>query len=305
MDEAMQCYLKARELHLMFTPQTNARARELFLQAINIDGSLHRAKGHLAFSNMHAWLYGWGDIDLAADVRDRAWSALYDTAYPDDSVPHAGSDDYDNWWSVGVALLYYAAHGDAPAIQRDGIFIESIEHYYKEARDRAEQDGAIPEDMADLLADYAEARYFRGDVNEEVDDIQLALDLLDEAKAIGIASHPKWHDWNRAWAHYELGCKLEEDNQADESELAYLHAIDLLTSMPSLPHQYRRTLAVCYAALGWYEEARREGRQFLERERLRGQAYDPGIETRWPYKDPARGEKLRERLRKAGIPAPV
>src|SRR5262245_36914438 len=174
MDQAMQCYLKARELHLMFTPQSNARARELFVQAINLDSGLHRAKGHLAFSNMHAWLYGWGDIDLATDVRDLAWSTLYDTGYPDDSAPHAGSDDYDNWWSVGVALLYYAAHGDASTSQRDGIFNDSIDTYYQEARAKAEQSGAIPEDIADLLADYAEARYFRGVVNDEigVDDFQ-------------------------------------------------------------------------------------------------------------------------------------
>jgi hypothetical protein len=299
MNQALQCYLKARELHLMFSPQTNARARDLFLEAINLDGDLHRAKGHLAFSSMHAWLYGWADIDLATDVLGRAWSALYSDPYADTTTPHDGVDDYDNWWSVGVALLYYAAHG-APEDQRNAIFDQSID-YYKEARARAEQGGAIPEDMADLLADYAEALYFRGDAS----DIQAALDLLDEAKGLGTAGHPKWHDWNRAWAHYERGRELEQNNQADESEYAYLQAIDLLKSMQNLPHQYRRTLAVCYVALGWNEDARHEGQQFLERERLRGQAYDPGIETRWPYKDPARGVKLRERLRKAGIPAPA
>jgi hypothetical protein len=299
----MQCYLKARELHLMFTPAANARARELFQEAIDEANQLgyafHRAKGHLAYSNLHAWLYGWANIDLTADVMNLAWSALYGDPYPNAAAPHAGADDYDNWWSVAVALLYYAAHG-APPNQRDAIFDLSIQ-YYEGARARAQQGGAVPEDMADLLADYAEARYFRGNAN----DVQAALDLLDEAKALSAAGHPKWHDWNRAWALYELGRELEQDNKADESEEAYLHAIYLLTSMPNLPHQYRRTLAACYAALGWNKDARREGRQFLERERSRCHPYDPGVETRWPYKDPARGTKLRERLRKAGIHAPV
>jgi hypothetical protein len=308
MDRAMQCYLKARELHLMFTPAANARARELFQEAIDEANQLgyafHRAKGHLAYSNLHAWLYGWADIDLTANVLSPAWSALYDKAYPDASASHAGADDYDNWWSVGVALLYYAAHGDLDEEDRSDAFNASIGHY-GQARTTAWPDEndqatmvAIREDVADLLADYAEALYFRGDGN----DVQGALDLLTKAKNLSAPNHPKWHDWNRAWALYELGGELGAGTA--QSHLAYMSAISLLTGLPTLPNQYRRTLAACYAALGWNEEARREGREFLRHERARGRPYNPAIEMRWPYKNPQRGKDLRERLRKAGIPAP-
>jgi hypothetical protein len=212
---------------------------------------------------------------------------------------HAGAADYDNWWTVGVALLYYAAHGAKPG-ERDATFDRSIRHYDGACARARQSPEVVAEDLADLLADHAEALYFRGDPG----DIDNALALLADAEKLSTASHPEWHDWNRAWACYERGRELELANKAGDAEVAYRSAIDLLKSVPNLPNQYRRTLAVCYAALGCNDDARREGRKFLRQERSRGRSYDPAIEMRWPYKDRDKHKKLRERLRNAGLHAP-
>jgi len=304
-DKANQCYLKARELHLMFTPSANARACELFLEAISLDGDFYRAKGHLAYSNLQAWHYGWRAINLTSQVLDIAWSALYEDPYPNTSKPHAGKDDYDNSWSVGVALLYHAAHGSDQAT-RDQVFIDSI-GYYEAARKMAwfdenispTQADAVKEDIADLLADYAEALYFRSDKG----DTDNAIALLDKASALHGTNYPKWHDWNRAWAYYEHADGLKPDDP--EKEAYYQLAIGHLMSLPSFPNLYRRTIAACYAALNLENDARREGQEFLRHENARGRVYDPFTETRWPYKDVNKHKRLKERLRKAGIPAPL
>jgi hypothetical protein len=305
MNKAIQCYLKARELHLMFTPSANKRACELFQEAISFDGDFYRAKGHLAYSNLQAWHYGWRTIDLTSEVLEFAWGALYPNPYPDKSKTHAGESDYDNWWSVGVALLYYAAHSTDQASRTD-VFNMSID-YYETARKMAWSDennsptqaDAVKEDIADLLTDYAEALYFRSYQG----DVKNAIVLLDKASVLHGTNYPKWHDWNRAWAYYEYGDELPAGST--DKEAYYLLAIAHLMSLPSFPNMYRRTIAACYAALNLESDARREGLEFLRHENARGRVYDPLTETRWPYRDVDKHNRFKERLRKAGIPAPL
>ena len=84
--EAYDLYLRARVLKDRRTQETNRRARQMFLRAIDLDPTFAAAHADLGFARFLAWYYGWTD---EGDILGDALAAAEKAVALDPSLPLA------------------------------------------------------------------------------------------------------------------------------------------------------------------------------------------------------------------------
>lgn len=166
--QAADLWCQGRSLLHVHTEENNTRARALFIEAIRLDPNFARAYGHLSYTYVRAYMYGWdpnpGNAQkMALDLADEAL--------------RLDGQDYDNHWSVGVARLWNNDHQGA---------VDA----YTEARRRNPLD-------PDLLGSMSDALVAVGRTDEAVEQTRLAMVLNPH--------HPPWYAWNLGFAYFILG----------------------------------------------------------------------------------------------------
>jgi len=166
--QAYELWQRGRALLHVHTKENNILARALFIGAIQLDDKFARAYGHLSYTYVRAYMYGWDEqgVDAQAIALKLA-----------DKASDLDSKDYDNYWSRGVARLWNNRFQDAV-------------NEYAEARVRQPLD-------PDLLASMSDALVANGQANEAVEQTQLAMALNSR--------HPPWYGWNLGLAYFVLG----------------------------------------------------------------------------------------------------
>lgn len=172
MDQALDYYIKAETYFLYFSREANVEARRLHAAAIAVKPDFTRAHSDLAYSMLHAWLFGWDDDVTLDAIKYRAAEALR----------HNPSDFYAQ--QVMADVLLYCREFD---LARDT---------YDYARDLAKKQ-AIPEDLRSIDADWADLLLLTG---KATDAIGVARRVIDDSNV-----PERWFHWVLGWAYYQNG----------------------------------------------------------------------------------------------------
>jgi hypothetical protein len=172
MDQALDYYIKAETYFLYFSRKANVEARRLHAAAIAIKPDFTRAHADLAYSMLHAWLFGWDDSVTLDAIRHRAGAALQ----------HDSSDFYAQ--QVMGDVLLYCREFD---LARDT---------YAYARDLAKKQ-AIPEDILSIEADWADLLLLTGKAS---DAIGVMKKVIEDSRV-----PERWFHWVLGWAYYQNG----------------------------------------------------------------------------------------------------
>lgn len=160
---AYELWLQGRSLLQVPVEESTDKARGLFLQAIAEDPGFARAYGHLSYTDVQRWSNNWGPSPEGSRV-----SALELAR----KAVQLGPDDYDNWWSLGVALV------------ANDRYPEGIKAY-----ERAKQ--LNPND-ADLLASMSDGLVAVGRAGEAARQVREAMRRNPK--------YPSWYAWNLGFA---------------------------------------------------------------------------------------------------------
>lgn len=160
---AYELWLQGRALLQVPEEENSEKARALFLQAIELDPNFARAYGHVSYTDVQRWTNNWGP----SPEQSRA-SAL---ALARKAV-QLGPEDYDNWWSLGIALIM------------NDDYEEGIRAY-----ERAKQ--LNPND-ADLLASMSDGLVAVGRAEEAARQVRDAMRRNPK--------YPAWYAWNLGFA---------------------------------------------------------------------------------------------------------
>jgi adenylate cyclase len=260
---AWEYFMRGVELYRRSTLQDNARARELFEKAIDLDPEFARAYANLAATHRQDWTFAWTQDretseELAYRLAQQAVELARRELDPKPSLPYALQQ-------LGFVLLY--------------------RRQYQEASDAAEEAVRYSPNYADGYALGAHVLIYRGRPAEA---------LRKTAEAIRLnPKYPFYYDYHRGQAYFVWGF-LTEETDANVSRQYYQQAETYLREALSKNKNYRsaRTyLAAVLSALGRQEEAASEmailrnlGRPQASQELARFQAY---IQQTHPYENPA------------------
>lgn len=256
--QADDLWRQARSLLHVHTPENNARARALFVEAIRLQPGFARAYGHLSYTYVRACLYGWDpDRKVAQDLARR----LAERALALDGA------DYDNHWSLGVALLWNddcqgAVDAYAEAVRRN------------------------PHD-ADLLASMSDALVAVGRAADAVRQTRRAIELKPD--------HPAWYLWNLGFAHLALG----EPDEAVRVLLVATGQID--AARLHLAAAYAARGRGADPELGYPGDEARAAEEIQELLRREPQ-WTLALARRQPFTDGALRDRLFGGLPKLGLP---
>lgn len=255
--------MRGAELYRRSTLQDNARARELFEKAIDLDPEFARAYANLAATHRQDWTFAWTQDretseELAYRLAQQAVELARRELEPKPSLPYALQQ-------LGFVLLY--------------------RRQYQEASNAAEEAVRYSPNYADGYALGAHVLIYRGKPAEA---------LRKTAEAIRLnPKYPFYYDYHRGQAYFVWGI-LTEETDANVSRQYYQQAETYLREALSKNKNYRsaRTyLAAVLSALGRQEEAASEmailralrGPQVLQ-DLARFQSY---IQQTHPYENPA------------------
>ena len=241
---AYECLLRGLKHLRGYGPDDNARAMELFQQAIDLDPDYARARAYRAFADVV--LHGYSDAP--DEVLDRAL-ALATTALE--------LDESDNQchFLVGVIQRY---RGDT----------DSAERHYQRALELNPNDANVVVASGRLLA-------YRGRSEEGLDRVRAGMRLNPY--------HPEWY-----WVN--LGSILFEAGK-------YEDAIATFGRVTAPGYWLMCRIAGCYAELGRLDEARVAAASALQ---LRPDFSVARLRLRECH--PAVAERIRDGMRKAGLP---
>jgi adenylate cyclase len=174
--DAYDCYLRGREYWFAWSPDDNLQSQRDFEKAIRLDPTFARAYGMLSYSLVQAYFCGWSQepqatLDRAHELAQKAVAL--------------GGDDYDNYWSLAVVLLY--------------------RHEYERAFAFYARALAANPNYPNLLVDFAEALVYVGRAEEAIGRIREAMRFNP--------IHPDWYDWVLALASFHSG-RYAEANEA-------------------------------------------------------------------------------------------
>jgi TolB-like protein/class 3 adenylate cyclase/Flp pilus assembly protein TadD len=260
---AWEYFMRGAELYRRSTLQDNARARELFEKAIDLDPEFARAYANLAATHRQDWTFAWTQDretseELAYRLAQQAVELARRELEPKPSLPYALQQ-------LGFVLLY--------------------RRQYQEASNAAEEAVRYSPNYADGYALGAHVLIYRGKPAEA---------LRKTAEAIRLnPKYPFYYDYHRGQAYFVWGI-LTEETDANVSRQYYQQAETYLREALSKNKNYRsaRTyLAAVLSALGRQEEAASEmailralrGPQVLQ-DLARFQSY---IQQTHPYENPA------------------
>jgi adenylate cyclase len=174
--DAYDCYLRGREYWFAWSPDDNLQSQHDFEQAIRLDPTFARAYGMLSYALVQAYFCGWSQepeatLDRAHELAQKAVAL--------------GGDDYDNYWSLAVVLLY--------------------RHEYERAFAFYARALAASPNYPNLLVDFAEALIYVGRAEEAIERIREAMRFNP--------IHPDWYEWVLALALFHSG-RYAEANAA-------------------------------------------------------------------------------------------
>jgi adenylate cyclase len=172
--DAYDHYLRGREYWFGWSPDNNLQSQRDFEEAIRLDPTFARAYGALSYALVQAYFCGWSQepqatLDRAHELAQKAVAL--------------GGDDYDNYWSLAVVLLY--------------------RHEYERAFAFYARALAANPNYPNLLVDFAEALIYVGRAEEAIARIREAMRFNP--------IHPDWYDWVLALALYHTGRYAEAD----------------------------------------------------------------------------------------------
>jgi tetratricopeptide (TPR) repeat protein len=265
-DLAWGYYLHGYRFHWELTREANRDSRAMFTRATEIRPNFARAYGHLSYSHLIAWLYGWDATDDQVSLENVTLFA--------NRATEIDSEDYDNWWSQGLAHSYSKRFGTVFGV-------------YNQAIERARTQGAPPIGVAAINIDYADALYFAGEPEEE--SVHQAIDIAKEAIQVSHAPRREFH-WTLGWAYYEAAYfgDAQANYERALQELSYIRRSDTLVT--------KNVIAV-KVAMGQVAEARQIAERFL----AANQGYTTDLEDRWPYRNPDRLKRFKDHLKEAGL----
>lgn len=170
---AVERWRTARGLFDKVDRGANLEARRLLNEALDLDPGFARATGHLSYTYVRGFLYGWDpDVEEALQTADRLAS----------DALRADPEDYDNHWSLGIVRLYQKR------------FEEAERHYAEAERRLPDDDPARPI----LLAETAELLV-------ALDRAPEAAARAEEAIRLAGADAPAWFRWNLGYARLMAG----------------------------------------------------------------------------------------------------
>ena len=165
---AYDYYIKGREIFFSRTRAANAESMRLVQKAVEMDGTLARAHGFIAFILVQAYRHGWSDEPQAAldQAQECALRALNLDPY-----------DFASHWRIGAVYLYRRQ------------FARAMTEYEK-ARE-------INPCHAGFLAEMTSALIFVERYGEALQQIRQAIAINPE--------HPEWFFAQLGWVLYESG----------------------------------------------------------------------------------------------------
>ncbi len=305
-------YLQAYRLHQVLNRDTNQEARQLLEDGLRAakenQRELARGYGLLSFTNIIAWLNDWIDDDMARALAERArkdvqphekiikGNALTRLARLNDSssideivkstaVAHAAlavaldESDWENHWSLAAANLYANDYPGAFGSYEDALKLAGSK---------------VPSVNKDSISvDKADALFFAG-IPDDDSDVKAINDAIKLTEAV-IAAHPtdpKRHRWNwgLGWAHYELAGYTKKTSD-------YIRALEILQRIRNPHDLIMKNLIACYVGAGMKEKAI----ELADQLKRRNGKYDPAVEERWPYRNPAQRQRWIDNLTAAGL----
>lgn len=256
--QAEDLWREARSLLHVHTEENNLRARALFAEAIRLRPDFARAHGHKSYTFVRGYMYGWDPDPQAAQAMALK---LAERALALDP------EDYDNHWSLGVALLWNDRHGEAVKA-------------YEEAVRRNPQD-------ADLLASMSDALVAVGRAADAVRQTHRAIKLNPH--------HPAWYLWNLGLAHFVLG----QHNEAIRTLLVATGRIN--AARVHLAAAYVARGEPADPQLGRPSDLERAAREIRELLRHEPQ-WTLDLAARQPLQDTGLRSRLLDALKAAGLP---
>jgi adenylate cyclase len=214
---AYDLYFRGTSLASSFTESDNRQARELFRQAIELDGNLARAHAALAMSDFHAMHFGWtpstrSNLDRAHDAATRALSV-------DDRSPLAHTASGFIWLISKDPAAAIRAAERALALAPD--FSQAHLLMGMARSDAGEYDKAIESlQQAVRLNPYPPAIYEMSIGRALLLGGQLEQARVHLERAIEI--NPTY-----LWAHVYLVAALESSDDMDQSRLAVARLLSL------------------------------------------------------------------------------
>jgi TolB-like protein len=160
--------LRGEDLGLRFRRETNAHARRLFEQAVEVDPKFGRSYAAMSRTFNLDWRYSWSatpELSLGKAV-DLAMAAI-----------NHDNLDARGYSELGYAYLYQKRHDECLAAYRRAIELN-------------------PND-ADIVAEYADALVYVGEGEQ-------SIDLMSKAMRLN-PYHPDWYLWYLADAYNSLG----------------------------------------------------------------------------------------------------
>jgi tetratricopeptide (TPR) repeat protein len=276
--KAFEYYLQGFRLHSQTTQRANTLAQKMFARAIEEHPTYARAIGHLAYTQLNAWLSGW-TAKPPNDLRKRV-----------DKAVALDPNDYDNLWSRAGVYLYTAKLAPSGTKGRKASRAadrKAVIGMYEAATAKAEEQ-AIDYNLSGLRVDVADALFFTGATLADIDE---AIAITKEAIDGVHPSHPKRFLWTLGWAYYERAhfSKKTED---------YIASLEALLKIAFPTDNVIKNIIADYVALGWIKPAERLAHEF----KCRNPKYRLASEDRWPYLDDDRLERWKGHLRGAGLP---
>jgi adenylate cyclase len=178
--EAWELFMRGAELYRRYTPKDNARARELFEKAINLDPEFARAYAGLAATHRQDGSLAWtqdpdASEELAYRMAQKAVEVARKEPEPMPSLPHALEQ-------LAYVLLY--------------------RKQYQEASDAAREAVQRNPNYADGYAVWAHALIYWGKPQEALEKTQQAIDRNPK--------YPFFYDYHRGQAYYVWGFQTEK-----------------------------------------------------------------------------------------------
>jgi adenylate cyclase len=280
--EAWERFMGGAELNRQYKKEENARARELFEKAIDLDPEFARAYANLAATHRQDWVFAWTqDRDTSAEQAYRLAHKAVELARrepePKPSLPYA----LHQW---GLVLLYRRQHQEAIAAAEEAVRRNP--------------------NYADGYGLWALALIYRGEPEEALRKTQEAIRLHGD---LGIQdANPKYplnYDYYRGLAYYVWGW-LTAGTDANASRQHYQQAETHLRKALDRNKNFRsaRAYLVCVLSeLGKQDEAvaemvtlRAMGRPQASQDPEQFQRFQEYIQQTHPWENPAITTRLIE-----------